>query len=160
MLFFQLENTNLPISLKKSNLKEVQITPHDTKMYGTLNISGYVANYDARFLYLRINSGHDEIRQLSLKSIPVDVSFCFNQSTYAIQHAVIRFFVDHELFGILIKNPKYDIADDAVTNVDEDQFNFRCSSVETLNVEQKSAIISILTNKHEIPFLLFGPPGK
>lgn len=118
-------------------------------------------HFDDHFIYLRISNQYDELGQRSRDGITVNIEFCTNnRNTYAVQHTAMRFIIDHELFDILINNPKYEMVHDEVPQIDVNKYIFHCSSVDTLNQEQRSAVINIVTMSHEIPFLLFGPPGE
>lgn len=99
------------------------------------------------------------------KTFPFHLTFLPNRTSFKSVYLSLDYFKKHKLFDILIKNEKFDVHyDQVIENVDStnsSEIHLQCQFQESLNDEQKNAIINIVRAKnHPLPYLLFGPAGN
>lgn len=88
-----------------------------------------------------------------------NIELCINQLPFQIQHTALQFVWEHDLFSILIQNPRYETKGEVVES--REKFEINCKSEENLNAEQRIAIEYIVkAESAPCPYILFGPAGQ
>lgn len=109
-----------------------------------------------KYIELKINDeSYPHMMEFYSNGTGYDISFYSNRLPYQLQHHALNWFAIHDLFDVLINNPEYEKMYEINLN-EETKYAER----ENLNNEQSLAVHSITTGTYEIPYLLFGPPGK
>lgn len=81
-------------------------TPHDTtEIHGKIDRKGW------KKIFVRIKYKTEVFKQLC-EQHAYNVNFELNRLPYQLQHYALHFMEEHNLFSLLIDNPKYDEVDD------------------------------------------------
>lgn len=85
-----------------------------------------------------------------------DIRFEINRTAFQMQHNALKLIKEHNLFPILINNPKYNSSNSTVLS--ETQFSFNGKLADNLNEEQKLAVHNIVkATNYPLPYIVFGP---
>lgn len=141
-------------------------------------ISGQIYQIDTYYILFKVLEGFEELVCLfGSEAHFFNITFNINRIVYQLQHNALKWIKEHNLFSILIDNPRYEltsfqkleseyryvISEKKVLKL---TYNYRYyfSSLQfcnRLNEEQKNAVKHIVqADKDSNPFILFGPPGK
>lgn len=118
-------------------------------------ISGRVHGHDDKWMIFNITEGFNHL--LSYRNKSFNIKFDHNRSTYQLQHYSLEWMMRHGIFKILIHNSLYGVTEQCDSTISD---QIVCQNAEMLNIEQQTAVRSIVAADNlPIPFLLFGPPG-
>lgn len=139
-------------------IDRIEIKPSYFKISTGRPYVGYIVSHDVdkKTLKLKVDEGFDDMMRtyynLDYKHQNYDVTFYSNRLVFQLQHQVLKWLKNHDLFNVLIQNPEYKMF--------PNRQNREYFEREYLNDEQNLAVNNILSLHDSVPFLLFGPPGK
>lgn len=157
-IYLYLQNENICKAISTGTINQFTLQPSKYKIPNGKPYSGTVNGYNVAGKYVELkmdDESFSHIMELYSDGTPYDIKFHSNRLPYQVQHHALTWFQIHNLFDLLINNPEYDKSYEISLN-ERNEYAKR----ENLNNEQSRAVHSITTGTYDIPFLLFGPPGK
>lgn len=146
------------MAIRTGIISQFSLNPSNFNIPHGKPYSGIVTNYNRveKCLFVKIDDeSYPHFMEFYSNGTKYDINFQSNRLPYQLQHHSLRWFAIHHLFDLLIQNTEYQ--KDYQFKLDEQN---EYEKLENLNNEQSQAVHSIIAGSYEIPFLLFGPPGK
>lgn len=74
-----------------------------------ITISGQISKVDSQYIYLKVVDGFSDLLYCQKNDGQhFNVFFNINRTVYQLQHNALKWFEKHNLFSLLIENPRYD----------------------------------------------------
>lgn len=90
------------------------------------SIRGNLSHCDNKFVYVKIVEGIDELSSKLMNNCHFyNLNFHINRLSFQLQHNALAYMKSHELFPILINNPRYFIESDNHPTLDLNDYKFR-----------------------------------